>query len=264
MTLTESPFRRIRMFKTTGCLLLVLSAVFPVQSSFCQDSIPEKKVLHNTVRVNLTNPMLFGDQCWIIGYERTFHNNQSFSVNAGRFTFPRLIDFSTDSIEDITKSYKTRGMSFSGDYRFYLHKLNKYDAPRGVYIGPYFSFNRLNRDFNLDVNTAALTGQVDLDLTFQVITLGVQLGYQFVFWNRLTLDMILIGPGISGYKLAADLSTTFDPEEEAALFEKINEKLQEKIPGYSLVIEPGEFAKTGSVKTTSLGFRYVIMLGFRF
>jgi hypothetical protein len=208
--------------------------------------------------------MLFGDDCWIIGYERTFNNNQSFSVNFGRFSFPRLIEFNTDSIEDITKSYKSRGISFSGDYRFYLHKLNKYAAPRGVYIGPYFSYNGFSRDFNLDVNTAALTGQVDLDLSFRVLTVGVQLGYQFVFWNRLSLDMILIGPGISNYKLSADLSTTFDPDEESALFEKINEKLQEKIPGYSLVIEPGEFIKTGTVKTTTLGFRYVIMLGFRF
>jgi hypothetical protein len=245
-------------------ILLAFTGWFFGQDSFGQDTVPAKKVLHNTFRINITNPLIFGDQCRIIGYERTFNNNQSFSINLGTFSFPRIIDFSTDSIEDISKSYKSRGISFSGDYRFYLHKLNKYDAPRGVYIGPYFSFNRLTRDFNLDVNTAALTGQVDMDLTFQVITLGVQLGYQFVFWRRLSLDMILIGPGISGYKLSADLSTTFDPDEEAALFEKINEKLQEKIPGYSLVIEPGEFAKSGTVSTTTLGWRYVVMLGFRF
>ncbi len=245
-------------------MLLALTGWFFGQSSFGQDTVPTKKVLHNTLRINVTNPLLFGDQCWIIGYERTFNNNQSFSVNAGTFSFPRLIEFNTDSIEDVTKSFKSQGISLSCDYRFYLHKLNKFSAPRGVYIGPFFSFNRLNRDFDFDVNTATYTGLVNMDFTFQVITLGVQLGYQFVFWNRFTVDMILIGPGISNYKFSADLSTTFDADEEEALFEEINKKLQEKIPGYSLVIEPGEFKETGSVKTTSLGFRYVIMLGFRF
>jgi hypothetical protein len=48
------------------------------------------------------------------------------------------------------------------------------------------------------------------------------------------------------------------------LFQKINDALASKIPGYDLVLSPGTFEKTGSMKTTSLGFRYVIMLGIRF
>jgi hypothetical protein len=64
--------------------------------------------------------------------------------------------------------------------------------------------------------------------------------------------------------MKANLDTTFDPDQEAELFQKINEALQEKIPGYDLVLQPGEFEKTGSYKTTSLGFRYIIMLGIRF
>jgi hypothetical protein len=49
-----------------------------------------------------------------------------------------------------------------------------------------------------------------------------------------------------------------------ALFQKINEKLQEKIPGYNLALQPGSFEKTGSLNTTSFGYRYVIILGIRF
>jgi hypothetical protein len=76
--------------------------------------------------------------------------------------------------------------------------------------------------------------------------------------------MILFGPGVSRYKYKAELSTNLDADEESELFQKINEKLQEKIPGFSLVIEPTTFEKTGSVNTTSFGYRYIVMLGFRF
>jgi hypothetical protein len=30
---------------------------------------PEKKNLKNSVKLNLTNPMIFGDHCYMIGYE---------------------------------------------------------------------------------------------------------------------------------------------------------------------------------------------------
>jgi hypothetical protein len=34
---------------------------------------------------------------------------------------------------------------------------------------------------------------------FYIFNIGVELGYQFVFWKRLTLDFVLIGPAISYY-----------------------------------------------------------------
>ena len=90
------------------------------------------------------------------------------------------------------------------------------------------------------------------------------MGYQFVFWNRVSLDMLLFGPGLAAYTLKTNLDTTLDPDQESELFQKINDALGEKIPGYDLVLHPGSFERTGSFKTTSLGYRYVIMLGIRF
>jgi hypothetical protein len=245
------------------CIIASSCALLATQSCFCQDSIP-KKILKNTVRVNLTNPMIFGDQCLIFGYERTIGNHQSFSINVGRFSLPKLLSFNTDSIQDLQKSISNKGFSFSGDYRFYLPKLNKFNSPRGLYIGPYFSYNYYNRVYELSANTASFAGQMNLDFEFRAMVLGFQLGYQFVFWNRVTLDMILFGPGVAAYKVKTNLSTSLDPDQESELFQKINDMLQEKIPGYDLVIDSGEYTKTGSVKTTSLGYRYVVMLGVRF
>jgi hypothetical protein len=64
--------------------------------------------------------------------------------------------------------------------------------------------------------------------------------------------------------MTTDLDTTFDPDDEAELFEAINDALKEKIPGYDLVLNPGSYEETGSFRTTSLGFRYVVTLGVRF
>jgi hypothetical protein len=83
-------------------------------------------------------------------------------------------------------------------------------------------------------------------------------------WNRVSLDMVLFGPGRAAYKLTRELSTTLDPETEAEFFQKLNDALNEKIPGYDFALKPGSHEKTGSYKTTSVGFRYVVMLGIRF
>jgi hypothetical protein len=255
---------KLLIYKIITLSLFLYSSSLFGQSVKEQDSIPEKKNLKNTIRINLTNPMIFGTGCYMFGYERTIGNHQSFSVNIGRFSMPRLVSISTDSLKDITGDTHSSGFHLSGDYRFYLAKENKYNAPHGLYIGPYATYNAFSRDFKLSSKTESYTGELNANMRFRVATIGFQLGYQFIFWNRITLDMILFGPGVGGYKLNTDLSTNLDPDQESELFQKINDAIKDKIPGYSRVIDSGTFEKTGSYNTSGMGFRYVVMLGFRF
>jgi hypothetical protein len=234
------------------------------EKTFSRELNSEIKVKYNTLRLNITNPLIFGGKSWILGYERILGNHQSFSVNLGQFSLPPFTHINTDSIQSLSSGVKSRGYSISADYRFYLANENKYNAPHGLYIGPYFSFNHFDRKLSLNANTASFTGQLDADFTFRAATLGFQLGYQFIFWDKLTLDLILFGPGISSYKVKNELSTSLDPDQEEELFTKINNFLGEKIPGYDLVIKPGSFEKNGIRNTTSFGYRYVVMVGFRF
>jgi hypothetical protein len=244
---------------------LIMYLLFTVQNAYSQEQDTLKKSRKNTIKFNLTNPMFFGSNNYILGYERTIGKHQSFSLHVGTFALGKLININTDSIKGLTKDVKSQGLSLSGDYRFYLAKENKYNSPHGLYIGPYFAINKFTRTFDLEATTASgSTAQLDAEFLFRVATVGFQLGYQFVFWDRVSLDMILFGPGFSGYKAKVDLSTSLDPAQETEFFTKLNEKLQEKIPGYSLVIKPGEFEKSGTFNTTSLGYRYILMIGFRF
>jgi hypothetical protein len=269
---TESNTVNTSIYKKYGRTAILICLLLFAHTGFCQDSISViqdsvqvKKNRKNTIKLNLTNPMLFGDNNYILGYESTIGKHQSFSLNLGTFTLGKVLNFDTDSIKGLNKDVNSIGLSMSCDYRFYLAKENKFNSPHGLYIGPYFSLNKFTRTYDIEATSASGSkAQLNADFMFRVATVGFQLGYQFVWRNRISLDMVLFGPGFSGYKAKVDLSTTLTPDQESEFFTKINEKLQERLPGYSLVVVPGTFEKTGSVNTTSMGYRYIVMLGFRF
>lgn len=221
------------------------------------------RILMNTVKVNITNPMIFGEKYNVIGYERVLNKHHSVSVNMGRFSLPKFVSINTDSIQ-LQKGYHDKGFNFAFDYRFYLKSENKHDAPRGVYIGPYYSFNYLERENNWTLNTISMAGDVRSDIRLNINMIGAQLGYQFVIKRRIAIDLIVFGPGVWFYNVNTNLSTTLDPEDEAMLVGKINEILSAKLPGHEILVDTGEFHKKGSYYTSSAGLRYVINIGFRF
>jgi hypothetical protein len=251
---------RKAFIKITFLLVTFCFCQFKLTGQVPDDSI---KTLKNTIRVNLTNPMLFGDKYTVVGYERVVGKHQTFSVNIGRFSLPKFISVNTDSLK-LNKDYTEKGFTSSFDYRFYLKKENKYNAPRGVYIGPYYSFNMLQRTNTWDLSTTGYTGQIDTKMRLNVNLVGVQMGYQFVIKNRLAIDMILLGPGVWFYSLKTTTSTNLSDEDEELLFGKINEILAEKLPGKEIVLSPGDLSKNGTVSTSSAGFRYLIQIGWRF
>lgn len=260
----------------TLCLLLAgvlnCAPLFAQQDTLVAAQQPlkekkQKKALKNTVRFNLTNPIILSSQSIIFGYERVLWNNQTVSVNFGKNELRDigLLDINIDSDEiQLKKNTENAGYNFSIDYRFYLKKLNAWPAPRGVYVAPYYSFNNFQKSNTWTLNTSSFQGDVSTDFNLDIHTFGFELGYQFVFWRRVALDFVLFGPGIASYAFSADLNTTLSADDEALLFEKINEFLADKFPGYTFAIDDKEFKKSGSAKATSVGFRYMIQLGFRF
>jgi len=236
-----------------------LDSVLTIKENYypIQDKLNRK----NSISLNITNPMLLSIQFQTIAYERTLNNNQSFTVSFGKFALPKFGDDLADSL-GMNTDYKDKGIHFGFDYRFYLKKENKYAAPRGVYIGPFYTYNYLNRQNSWYLD--GYVGEVFTNLKFNIHTVGVELGYQFVFWDRMMVDMILIGPGVGFYDLKALPGTHLEPAEVTEFFQKLNDLLADKIPGYDNVIEPDDFKKNGSFSTVDVGFRYVVRVGFRF
>src|SRR6185436_5977087 len=120
--------------------LYFLLLFFPA-GNFCiaQGVNDSSKIEHhykNIIRYNLSGALLFGADSYIIlGYERVISPHQSFSINIGRASLPKLVSISTDSFN--SQKSKRSGFNFSADYRFYLAKENKFETPHGFYIGPY-------------------------------------------------------------------------------------------------------------------------------
>ncbi len=240
--------------------IFLLVGFNPISSQSKNDTIKNFK---NTIRTNITNPMLFGEKYNVIGYERVTWRNQSVSFNVGRFALPKFSSPVADSLKLLT-DFKDKGFTFAIDYRFYLKKENKYSAPRGVYVGPYYSFNSLERENTWLLNTSGTSETLVTNMDLNINLIGAQMGYQFVIRNRLAIDLIFFGPGVWFYSVKTSIDTSLDPEEEAMIFENINEMLAAKFPGHEILITPGDQERKSSVQLTSAGFRYLIHLGFRF
>jgi len=225
---------------------------------YCQ---PEKK---NTIKINISNPLLFGSKAYIFGYERIIGNNQSFSVNIGRMSLPAFLNkLGNDSVK-LLNNTSERGFNFSVDYRFYLSKENKYNAPHGVYIGPYYSYNHFSRTNTWLVNTSTIQGNVGTTIALNINTVGAELGYQFVLWKKLAVDMVLLGPGIGFYKISAKINEDLNVTDKQIFYGRLNDFLKDKIPGYNKIINGDGFAQKGSENTTAFGYRYMVNLGYRF
>lgn len=248
--------------KKIGLLLL---GVLLVSFSFSQvksdsNTYKQKK---NTVRINLT-PLIINTNNLTLGYERLITPNQSMSINVGLLMFPQFI--SDDSYDVVSAGKGNRfGFTTSLDYRFYLFKRNARPAPDGVYIGPYityyqYSFGNTYHFGNSDV----IKNDLEIEAAFSMTSVGFELGYQFVFWDRLTLDMILIGPSFSYYNGKVKVKGDFEVDEESEAYGYIKDRINEKYPWMKSFVDIDAINTGGRFDAPGVGFRYVIMVGFHF
>jgi hypothetical protein len=185
------------------------------------------------------------------------------SLNAGQAVLPKVVDFAAEGAT-LEGTSNNKGLNFALDYRFYLQKENKHPAPRGVYIGPYYSFTRFTRNSEWTLEQASGFQFAESESNFDINTLGFELGYQFVFWKRLTLDLVLVGPGVSNYKLKSTFDNTLTPEQKEQLQNALQEMIANKFPGMDYVIGDGSFDAKGTLNTWNFGYRYIMNIGFRF
>ncbi|WP_336518418.1 hypothetical protein [Pollutibacter soli] len=244
------------------CMMIACHSMTGFSQS--QDSTKQRQ-FKNVIRYNLSGALLFGvDRYVVFGYERILSKRQSMSMNIGRASLPKLVTISTDSFQ-LQKDLKNNGFNFSLDYRFYLQKENKYNAPHGLYIGPYYSFNNFERENQYTFLKSGGTTQVaSSDTKFSIHTIGGELGYQFVLWKRFSIDLVMIGPGISAYKIEAKFGSDLTEEQRAQLRDAVQDMLTQKFPGMNYVLSDKELNANGVMKTTSIGFRYIVHIGFVF
>lgn len=257
-------FKKKSSLAPLGALVITLG--FLLCNSFCLAQTTEsgaEKEHKNTIRFNLSNFVLFGYQNIIVGYERIVSPTQSFSVNFGHAALPLLIPLNPDSIGIKRQANKT-GFNISADYRFYLQKENKHPIPRGVYIGPYVSFNNSRKKTTWNIAHGNQSELFDTETDFKILAAGFEVGYQFVFYNRLSVDLVVVGPGLARYEFNTRIKGDISNEDRDRLYETLQQALENRYPGMSVAIRDQEIDADGRLRVTSIGYRYLIHVGYRF
>lgn len=222
------------------------------------------KDFKNSVKFNVSNTLLY-DNSYQLSYERIIKENQSINIMAGYQEFP-LITINLGPDNNFGKDNSRSGFSAGVDYRFYLGSLNKYKAPRGVYLAPFVSFFQFNtkRDINHTNPNIGSVSNVNLSSKFNLTNFGGELGYQFVLWDRLVIDCVLFGPSLTHYKFNAKLDGSLPDYEDNDVYQKVIEAIKNKFPGIDGITGDEGVEKKGVQSITAVGFRYNISIGYRF
>jgi hypothetical protein len=197
-------------------------------------------------------------------YERLTKPNQSFSIVAGYLQFPELKK--RGNLIEIKDNVTKNGFTLGGEYRFYLEKENKYKAPHGVFIGPYLNMYHFDNKRKLSVSSSdgSTTTEASLNSKLNIVNVGFQMGYQFLFKDRWTLEFIFMGPALSRYSIDLKLSGNYDVDEKKILADELLTTLVDKFPIIKELLSDKEIKIDGQTNTWAPGFRYQFNVGYRF
>ena len=253
----------MKILTPTSRLTFILVSVLSVFSTavFSQGSSSDFK---NSVKFNVSNTLLY-DNSYQFSYERIIKENQSVNFVVGYQEFPLIsVDLGEDN--DFSKNNSRSGFSVGADYRFYLGSINKYKAPRGVYLAPFASFFQFKTDRDImhtDPDTGVVSS-VNLISKLNLYNVGGELGYQFVLWDRFVIDCVLFGPSITQYKFNTKLDRSLPGLEDNEVYQKVIQAIKDRFPGVEGITGDEGVEKKGVQSITALGFRYNISIGYRF
>lgn len=217
----------------------------------------------NSVKFNVSNMLLY-DNSYQFSYERIMNENQSLNVFTGYQELPLItIDFTNVAFE---KNSSRKGYSIGADYRFFLGSINKYKAPRGVYLAPFVSFFQFETDRKITHTNPdnGVVSQANINAKLNLTNFGGELGYQFVLWDRFVIDCVLFGPSLTRYNYHTKLDGEIPGLDENELFQKFIEAMKNKFPDIENISNEEGIEKKGVQSVTAIGFRYNISIGYRF
>ncbi len=252
--------------KQAGWYFFSILIVLPfIVSAGKNDTVNEsKKPFHkNVIKFNPTPMLLWSNKNVTFSYERVINGKQSIALTLGYLEFPALFKDTIGSLVALSGRDKY-GINIALEYRFYLTTRNGRPIPDGVYLAPFCSYYGYYFKNNVDVLHTSIDSAGQLKGNFYVFNLGVELGYQFVFWKRLTLDFVLIGPAISYYGGGVNITGNINASKLQEINEELYNKLLSKYPMIGDFVLNKSFQQNGKLDLFSIGFRYLLQIGFHF
>jgi hypothetical protein len=184
-------------------------------------------------------------------------------LQAGYLAFPNLIDDTVINLLAIYDRSRT-GVNLSFDYRYYPFARNRRPAPDGLYIGGYISYYGLKSTNKFDVLYTSVDQQGAIDAKVNIVNLGFELGYQFIFWKRFSLDLLMFGPSYSMILTDINISGQLDPEQIENIDQELIDKLLNRFPHLETVFSDDGLQYSGQKTKFSALLRYSVSLGVHF
>jgi hypothetical protein len=244
------------------CLLLAVPYLVSGQKMDTLYRAHEPKY-RNVIKFNPTPMMLWNKKNVTFSYERVLNSRQSFTVGLGYLIFDNLLK---DTILN-TFTMNTReksGLNFSFEYRFYMMKRNSRPVPDGLFLAPFFTTYLYRFENGMDIINTPEGDFATLSGGFYAFNFGGALGYQFVLWKRMTIDLILIGPALSYYGGKLNIKGDIDLEQIKDINEDLYNKIKEKYPMIDGILVDKTFEQKGKIDIMSVGYRYLLQIGFCF
>ncbi len=257
------PVKVAEMKRALGFLLAVLALTGQLYGQEKKDTVPTReKHFKNTLKINPT-PALIWNRIYnlTLAYERQVSKNQTFAIQLGYLGMDPFLEDSIGNLLDINRKSEF-GVNAAFDYRFYAMKRNPYPAPNGLYFGPYLSYygyKYVNAFHYNHADTAITSGT--FSSAYNMVNLGVELGYQFIFWNRLSIDFLLFGPSLSLLVSNWKVQGEMPQDDQQKLLDQIRQKFNDSHPVLSPFVEPNAGKTTLDLR---LFLRYSVSIGFHF
>jgi hypothetical protein len=215
----------------------------------------------NVIRFNPT-PMLVCSNVRNItlSYEHLVKPSQSFMIQVGYLNFPPIYFDSVVGLISFERETDI-GLNAAFDYRFYLFKRNRRPAPDGLYIGPYVSyygFKYTNLFTTLRTDTVRTATQRS---KYSLFNLGIVVGYQFIFWKRLSIDLVLCGPSLTYFISKKEITGDIDQKIINEINDETKAKFEEEFPIISQILTLSGESSSAYFHTF---FRYSISIGYHF
>jgi hypothetical protein len=176
-------------------------------------------------------------------------------------TEPKIFTVNNSTIN--VQAENIQGFSITPGGRYYLRACEP-QLLEGFYAGLYFRYTRYfsNIDF-IYSPIEAPKEYYNSEVGLNEYGFGIQLGYQFLLWERFSIDFLFIGPRFSSYHLTYE----FKQEPSEQFLDDLSEYMNEVVDRFGLdytvdINQQGE--RKASTTFSFLNIRFGISLGFAF
>lgn len=199
-----------------------------------------------------------------VSYERAIIPRLSFLLSAGyKYRGGNLNLFTVNGTEIEANVGSITGYSFTPEIRYYL-KTCEPSLLEGFYAGLYFRYTNYGTDVDFGYFPEGSLAQFyDANISLSEVGGGLQLGYQLMLWERLSIDFMFFGPRWSNYNIVYEFDQNVSEEFLNDLSDYINEVIDRF--GFDYEVELKQSGEKRASNTFSFAnVRFGIGIGFAF